>query len=41
MEPGEIVTELECVDELCVCLQDGGAYTVLDEEITRFDDDVI
>jgi hypothetical protein len=40
-EPGEVVTELECVDELCQCLQDGEEFTVVDESHETFDDDVI
>lgn len=40
-EPGEVVTELECVDELCQCLQDGDEFTVVDESHETFDDDVI
>ena len=40
-EPGEVVTELECADELCQCLQDGEAFTVVDESYDTFDDDVI
>lgn len=40
-DPGEVVTELECQDELCQCLQDGEAFSVVDEEYETFDDDVI
>lgn len=40
-EPGEVVTELECDDELCQCLQDGASFAVTDEEHPTFDDDVI
>jgi hypothetical protein len=40
-EPGEVVTELECEDELCQCLQDGEAFTVVDESHPVFDDDVM
>jgi hypothetical protein len=40
-EPGEVVTELACDDELCQCLQDGGEFTVVDESHRTFDDDVI
>lgn len=40
-DPGEVVTELECQDELCQCLQDGEAFSVVDEEYESFNDDVI
>ena len=40
-EPGEVVTELECEDELCECLQSGEGFTVVDESHATFDDDVI
>jgi hypothetical protein len=40
-DPAEVVTELECQDELCQCLQDGEAFSVVDEEYESFDDDVI
>lgn len=40
-DPGEVVTELESHDELCQCLNDGGAFAVVDEEHESFDDDVI
>jgi len=31
INPGEVVTELECLSTLCPCLQDGEAFTVVDE----------
>ncbi len=40
-EPGEVVTDLECYDELCQCLQDGESYVVVGEDRETFDDDVI
>lgn len=43
-EPGEVVTDLEPVDEddaLCLCLQDGSEFSVVAEEHPTFDDDVI
>ena len=40
-DSGEVVTELECADELCKCLMDGGQFTVVDESHASFDDDVI
>lgn len=40
-EPGEVVTELECVDVLCDCLKSGEQYEVVDESVEYFDDDVI
>ena len=40
-EPGEVVTELECDDPLCECLNDGGEFEVLSEGDTYLDDDVI
>lgn len=40
-DPGETVTELECNDELCKCLQDGGEFEVVDEEHETFDDDCL
>lgn len=41
-EPGEIVTELIPSDDsmpLCDCLNDGGEWELLDEEIPQHDDD--
>lgn len=40
-DPGEIVTELKCEDELCQCLQAGDAYSVVDESYEMFGDEVI
>lgn len=40
-DPGEVVTELECDDELCECLKEGESFTVVDESTEVFDDDVI
>lgn len=40
-EPGEVVTDLECIDKLCDCLMDGAEFDVIDEDHETFDDDVI
>jgi hypothetical protein len=40
-DTAEVVTELECQDEICQCLKDGEAFSVVDEEYESFDDDVI
>ena len=43
-EPGEVVTDLELVDEedeLCTCLQEGEGFWVSDESYESFPDDVI
>lgn len=40
MESGEVVTDLECDDPLCNCLNDGDDFEVLDEEYETFPDDV-
>lgn len=41
MEPGEVVTELECNDPLCEHLEAGGSFAVVNEEHATFYDDVI
>lgn len=40
-EPGEVVTDLDCVDGLCSCLHDGGSYLILSEDHPTFEDDVL
>lgn len=40
-EPGEVVTDLESDDDLCECLNDGEAFSVIEESLETFDDDVL
>ena len=40
-EPGEVVTELESDAKLCDCLENGGTFTIVNEEQQTFLDDVI
>jgi hypothetical protein len=41
-EPGEVVVDdREDFSECCVCIKDGGAWSVVDEDTETFGDEVI
>ena len=39
-ESGEVITELECEDELCECLENGETFAVIKESHPTFPDDI-